>query len=156
MTDIQHLIVYQPGTERVPVSVFLVVDDPAGTVHGLYFGHAGSGTWDEAYFRMEVSAAGVDRFLECDSAEDAAFRVDRVRGRRRHLPPLSPADAAVFAALCSHRQGWWRFEDGDGVAMDTARVAAMQPVDDMLVARSAGLVEETLDRVRQYWSLRGF
>jgi hypothetical protein len=155
MTEIQHLIVYQPGTGRVPASIFLM-DDAAGIVRGLYFGHAGSGTWDEAYFRMEVSVIGVDRFLECDSAEDTAFRVDRVRDRRRRLPLLSPADAAVFAALCSHRQGWWTFEDDDGVAMDAARVAAMQPVDDMLVARSPGLDEEKLDRVRQYWSLRGF
>jgi hypothetical protein len=57
---------------------------------------------------------------------------------------------------CSHRQGWWTFEEGDGVAMDAARAAAMQPVDGMLVARSPGLDEEMLDRVRQYWSLHGF
>jgi hypothetical protein len=155
MTDIHYLVVYQPGSERVPVSVFFA-GDPAGTVRGLYFGDAGSGTSDEAYFRMEVSPRGVERFLECDSAEDPAFRVDRARDGRGRLPSLSATDAQVFARLCSYRQTWWTFEEDDYVQMDATRVEAMQWVDGMRFAQSPGIDPAGLGLIRQFWSLHGF
>lgn len=102
---------------------------------------------------MEVSAGSVDRFLECDNPEDPAFRVDRAGDRRRRLPPLSAADAAVFAELRSHRQTWWAFEEGDDVRMHAARLEAMQSVDGMLYAHSADLDTKMLALIRRHWSV---
>lgn len=156
MTNIHYLVLYQPALERVPLSVFFVAD-PAGTVRGLYFGHAGSGTFEEAYFRMETAVQGVERFLECDNPEDHAFIRDRARETRRRLPPLSPADQQTFDMLCSHRRTWWTFEEGDDVRMDAARIRSMQPVDDgLLCAQSAGFDQPSFALIRRYWSLSGF
>ena len=155
MTNIHYLIVYQPGAARVPASVFFV-DDSAGTVHGLYFGAAGGGTSDEAYFRMEVAAGSVGRFLECDNPEDPAYRIDRAGDRRRRLPPLSPADAAVFVQLRSYRQTWWTFEEDDHVRMHARRVGTMSSVGSELCARSSGFDDRVLDLIRGHWSLGGF
>jgi hypothetical protein len=152
MDSIHYLVVYQPVAGHVPASVFFI-DEGEGTVHGLYFGDAGGGTSDEAYFRMEVFAGSAERFLECDSAEDARFRVDRARGSRRRLPPLSANDAAAFAALCRYRRTWWSFGDGDEVRMSAARVEAMEPVDGVLCAHSADLDANVLALIRRHWSL---
>jgi hypothetical protein len=152
MDSIHYLVVYQPVPGHVPASVFFM-DDGEGTVHGLYFGDAGGGTSDEAYFRMEISAGSAERFLECDSAEDPRFRVDRARDRRRRLPPLSATDAAAFAALCRCRRTWWSFGDGDEVRMSAARVEAMKPMDGMLCTHSDDLDTDVLALIRRHWSL---
>ena len=150
MTNIHYVIIYRPGSERVAASVFFV-DDEAGTVHGLYFGDAGGGTSDEAYFRMEVSAGSVGRFLECDNPEDPAFRVDRAGDRRRRLPPLSAVDAAVFAELRSYRQTWWTFEEDDHVRMLAGRAGSMSSLGSELYARSPGLDDGVLGLIRRHW-----
>jgi hypothetical protein len=152
MNAVHYLILYQPVSGQVPASVFFV-DDGEGTVRGLYFGDAGGGTSDEAYFRMEVSAGSAGRFLECDSAEDETFRVARDRDRRRRLPPLSATDAAAFAGLCRYRETWWTFGDGDEVQMHAERVAAMEPMEEMLCAHSAALDTDVLALIRRHWSL---
>jgi hypothetical protein len=101
---------------------------------------------------MEVSAGSAGRFLECDSREDPGFSVDRARDNRR-LPRLSAADAAAFVALCRYRQTWWSFGDGDEVRMPAAHVDAMEPIDGMLCAHSAGIDTDLLALIRRHWSL---
>lgn len=155
MTKIHYLVLYQPKLERVPLSIFFTAADSAGTVHGLYFGNASSGTFDEAYFRMEVAAGGVARFLECDNPDDEAFIRDRARETRRRLPSLLPADVEAFNGLCSYRRTWWTFEEGDSVRMDAARARSMHAVDGLLCAQSAGFDQASLALIRQHWSLSG-
>ena len=161
----QYLIFHAPAHGVVPVSLFYLARE-AGTVHGLYFGDAGSGTFEEAYFRMDDGPAGKARFLECDNPEDAVFIRNRARPARGFRPvPLSPEDARVFAALRACRQRWWTFGDGDNVRIDPARLKRMRQVpaepgmgryeEPLLYARSAAFDDTVFARVRQRWSLRG-
>lgn len=159
----QYLVFYYPNFCVVPVSLFFVTGEP-GAVWGLYFGDAGSGTFDEAYFRIDTSENGAGRFLECENPEDLAFGRDRVNQRRRRKVTLSPDDARAFEELRSYRKTWWTFEDGDRVLMNPARVQTMKVVAapngemheaPLLYARSRVLEEAIVDRVREKWSLRG-
>lgn len=160
----QHLVFYYPDLAVVPVSLFFAVGEQ-GEVRGLYFGDAGSGTFDEAYFRMGAQGSDQRGFLECDNPEDVAFNRDRMNARRRKAIALSPDDGRVFEALRSHRRTWWTFDDGDSVLMLPARLKEMRkvkagagegdPPPRLLCARSRVLDAAIVDRVREHWSLRG-
>jgi len=157
MTTIHYLVLYQPQLDRVPVSVFFI-DDNGGTVRGLYFGNAGGGVSEEAYFRMEVSAHGVERFLECDNPDDHAFLRDRARQSGRHpAMALSTADTAAFAELRTFRNTWWTFGEDDEVRMIPRRTKAMLAIEPGLkCARSAHLDLATFEQIRGCWPLGGF
>ncbi|HEV2538680.1 MAG TPA: hypothetical protein VGU03_03135 [Frateuria sp.] len=161
MPLIHYLVFYLPEQTRVPLSVFFVVDGQ-GPVRGLYFGDAGSGTLEEAYFRMESSGRG-ELFLECDNPEDETFIRDRARttGRRR-MAALVPDDVGVFTELRAYRRSWWAFEEGDDVQMTPLGLSAMRRVSRtrrgepaLLCARSPALDGTVIERMRRYWPLRG-
>jgi hypothetical protein len=160
----QHLVFYYPDLAVVPMSLFFSVGEQA-EVRGLYFGDAGSGTFDEAYFRMDAQASDKRGFLECENPEDAAFNRDRVNPRRRRMIALSPDDTKVFEELRNYRHTWWTFDDGDSVLMRPARLKEMRKVNAisvegerqplLLCAKSVVLDAAIVDRVREHWSLRG-
>jgi hypothetical protein len=165
MEDAFHyLVFYYPDLSVIPVSLFFAVGEQ-GEVRGLYFGDAGSGTFDEAYFRMGAQGSSEPGFLECDNPEDAGFDRDRMNARRRKAVALSPDDAKVFEALRTYRRTWWTFDEGDSVLMLPARLEEMRKVESgrgedepqplLLYARSEVLDTAIVDRVREHWSLRG-
>lgn len=160
----QYLVFYYPDLAVVPASLFFAIGE-RGEVRGLYFGDAGSGTFDEAYFRMGAQGSGEQGFLECDNPEDVAFNRDRMNASRRKTIALSANDAKTFEALRTYRRTWWTFDDGDSVLMFPARLKGMRKVEPgqgeedlqplLLCARSAVLDTAIVDRVHEHWSLRG-
>lgn len=158
---VHHLVLCYPVQGVVLASVFFV-PEPHGITRGLYFGLAGSGTFDEAYFRMEWSVRGVHHFLECDNPEDSEFVRDRARKTRRRRVFLSPADARTFSELRAERMSWWSFEEGDRVSILPSRMRSFLRVargdeldrEPLFCACSEQLDEQALESFKEYWSLQ--